>query len=854
MTSVANPAEYALEQQRLEQTLAAIASHNEARGANLRASSEDAVGADDCASQALRSHYRTWMREHETLVEQIRTEAYFGRIDFCVSGMDAPESLYIGQCSFAAGEVQIIDWRAPVAALFYRPPARQMKYQCPSGTVSVTLHLKRRLHIRAHVLERIVDEFNVRPGQDSVTDTGWLHKKSIIQRPRETQPVQTSGTDAGWMLQDAETFLKHILSQKASTRLRQIIASIQAEQYALIEAKPEQLLIVQGVAGSGKTSVAVHRLAYLLYPGNATGIEPQRCIIFGPNRLFLNYVIAILPRLGVEQVLHTMPVAWALEQLQLKPKQITDVAFDAILSPTVSRQEKIRLYRRSQFKTSHRMAQLLLRYIEHLRESIQFPEQGWTVQIDGIWSLALHLTHEQLVTCFQGHAQRPLREHRARFLDTLARLAMRLYEQAVTQKCETLTQATEDQMAQTAVWEEQAAALKALAAETRSAEGANGEETAIAQALEQGAWGLERLAEQHRHKATEQKERIAAQGRRAVSEITKEAVANKLREQLERHLDACWPPFDLIKNYTALVGDADLLTRLGVEIADPDLLPLTVGQVTGKGNMLDVTDIPALHYLSLLVSPRPQPRYDHIVIDEAQDVSELEILTLKQFFSRNQSFTILGDLAQSLYSHRGLANWQQVKAQCAGHEAECAYHALTVSYRTTHEITMVANTILQSMKERAPVSSATLDLPLATPFERTGQSPRLQCVSNDAALIMEIKAVLQRNRADGYSNIAIIAKTEMRCKDLGDALKDPAITLAVSADFDYQGGIILLPVYLAKGLEFDSVMVVDADDRTYTDTEFDARLLYVAVTRPLHELALFWIGNPSLHIREVTQR
>jgi len=87
---------------------------------------------------------------------------------------------------------------------------------------------------------------------------------------------------------------------------------------------------------------------------------------------------------------------------------------------------------------------------------------------------------------------------------------------------------------------------------------------------------------------------------------------------------------------------------------------------------------------------------------------------------------------------------------------------------------------------------------------------------------------------------------------IADLLKSKGVNfrLATSSDFKYEGGIVIVPVHLAKGMEFEASLVVDADTQTYTETEFDGRLLYVALTRALHILHVFWIGQISKHLEK----
>jgi DNA helicase-2/ATP-dependent DNA helicase PcrA len=126
-------------------------------------------------------------------------------------------------------------------------------------------------------------------------------------------------------------------------------------------------------------------------------------------------------------------------------------------------------------------------------------------------------------------------------------------------------------------------------------------------------------------------------------------------------------------------------------------------------------------------------------------------------------------------------------------------------------------------------------------------------LQNTGELSDALTQAIGRIQEDGCRNIAIICKTSARCSVIADllTLKSADFHLATSSDFKYEGGVVIVPVHLAKGMEFEASLVVDADAQTYTETEFDGRLLYVALTRALHVLEVFWIGQVSKHLEKV---
>lgn len=193
----------------------------------------------------------------------IKNKPYFARLDFKENGKEI-ENFYIGKLSVLDNNTKepvVIDWRTPVANLYYNNRLGEAEYECLDGTISGEIFLKRQYFIENKNLEKYVD-------------------------------IDVTGNDE--LLQSA-------ISEKADDRLKNIVATIQEEQNKIIRAGMNNPLIVQGVAGSGKTTIALHRIAYLIY-NYEKEFKPEDFMIIAPNRFFLNYISNILPDLGVEDV------------------------------------------------------------------------------------------------------------------------------------------------------------------------------------------------------------------------------------------------------------------------------------------------------------------------------------------------------------------------------------------------------------------------------------------------------------------------------------------------------------------------------------------------------------------------
>ena len=759
--------------------------------------------AYDNAAEALLMQYRAEYRA----LKRVSDSPYFARVDFAPQDGERTQTCYVGKKGFEHGDHAVIDWRAPLAALFYTGRPGEASYSSPAGAVRGRLHLKRNFDIQAQQLVTIADDFDIREMRPGVAEPG--------------------------------EFLRQKLAARRDAHLQEIIATIQAEQYDLIQANANQVLVTQGVAGSGKTSVALHRLAYLLHPGNAGGIEARRCIVFGPNRLFLSYIASVLPELDIGQVTQTTFAEWACEHLGLDPRKVEDVALETNLSPTARPDERTTQYRRSVLRNSNTMGRLLEQYVERRRQ-LAIPGGGLTYTGIGPLKLTAHLSREQIAETHAQFDRLPLNQHREQFVKALAARQARTYDEAIARRLDETPEASKQFAAQAARLHEETAQLQRLAILTRSLDDAALKAQNTAQSLDRGAAGLLELAAHYQRQADAALMKVQRTRHEVYEATIWRQTVEQLAAQLAADVDRYWPPLSAVTEYHALLSDQALLSELGRGLFSPDEIAVLHEARPGIGDRIDLNDLPAMHFLHLLVEG-VEPRYDHAVVDEAQDASRLQLEAVRRF-SRNGSFTILGDLPQSIHAHRGIAAWDEVRQAFAG--LRYSFHEINVSYRATREITTFANTVLQSL------AASGRSINLAQPFERRGEAPLLQHLRDESELPQAVASSVKRIRSQGYTNIAIITKTVDAGIALAVALYDyvDPFELIETAEVEYRGGLVLLPVHLSKGMEFEAALVVGVDETTYSAAEFDARLLYVAVTRALHVLHVFWTGNISKHL------
>ncbi|WP_144512315.1 UvrD-helicase domain-containing protein [Bacillus sp. FJAT-22090] len=631
-------------------------------------------------------------------------EPYFGRLDFKEDGQLEPNPLYIGKVGVSDEEAKkpiVIDWRAPVASMFYSFNGGEELafYQSPDGLVEGEVYLKRNIAIRKRELERVVDTY-VKGSEDvSLTDE----------------------------------FLLYRLGESKDNKLKDIVSTIQSEQNEIIRAEKNSPLLIQGVAGSGKTTVALHRLAFLIYEYREQ-LQADRMIIFAPNSLFLDYISGVLPELGVGNIKQTTFPEWALRLLDnaVKLKQPEDKLREAF----------------SINRDNHKVMQ------GKLKGSLKFQS---------------------------------------------------FIEKCLTQFEESLVPATNLEL-----WDQ-----------------------AVITIDEIKKW----ILEYKHYPLTKRRERLVARIKRWIEiELKKfDGTDEKklLKKEANNRLNAYmkfWPKMSALSFYKSLMNRPDIV----------ELLPEELVRETAKNcqkREVHVEDLAPLVYIhQQLTGIESKQKFHHVVIDEAQDFSPFQISILKENTLGN-SFTILGDLSQAIYNYQGIEDWNDFKEVFK----ETGYYELTRSYRSTKEIIEFANEVIKQAE--VPVG-------LATPVFRSGEKVKV-IVTDDQ--MTEIIHVLQDLQKENLKTIAIIGRTEAECLSIYEKLQESGIDVNVieANQRKYEGGISVVPVYLAKGLEFDAVLLIDVDAIHYKDSNYDAKLLYVGCTRSLHDLRIFYSGEASPLIQRI---
>ncbi|PFB95926.1 DNA helicase UvrD [Bacillus cereus] len=632
-------------------------------------------------------------------------EPYFGRLDFQEDGKEEVMPIYIGKVGVSDKDTMkpiVIDWRAPVASMFYSFTGGDELafYHSPDGLVEGDVYLKRNISIRKRELERVVDTY-VKGNED---------------------------------VSHADDFLLYRLGENKDNKLKDIVSTIQSEQNDIIRAERNLPLLIQGVAGSGKTTIALHRLAFLIYEYREQ-LEAERMIVFAPNSLFLDYISSVLPELGVGNISQTTFPDWALRLLEgsVKLKQTEEKLKEAF---SINRDEKKvmlgKLKGTLEFKS----------FIEE--RMIQFEKDLVPTKDFEAWDKAVIPVEDVKKWMQVEYKHYPLKKRRERLVGRMKR------------------------------WIE----------------------------IE-----LKKFGETNEKKL-----------------LKKEAT-----KRLNTYMNF-WPKMSPLSLYNSMIKSKEIL----------EVLPEELVQETEKNcrkKEVYVEDLPALIYIHHRITGiEIGQKFHHVVIDEAQDFSPFQVYVLKEITLGN-SFTILGDLSQAIYDYQGIEDWNAFKEVFQ----ETGYYELTRSYRSTKEIIEFANEIIRN---------AEIPVGLATPVFRSGEDVKVIRAEDQ---FTEVLQTVQHLQNEDVKTIAVIGRTDDECRDIYEKLTNAGLTVNfIEADQSkYEGGISVVPVYLAKGLEFDAVLLIDVDEEHYKNTKHDAKLLYVGCTRSLHDLWIFYSGEASPLIKEL---
>jgi DNA helicase-2/ATP-dependent DNA helicase PcrA len=687
---------------------------------------------------------------------------YFGRL-VLLEG-DRKREVLIGRSTYLDSRtgVQIVDWRdAPVSRVYYRYEEGD-DYDEVFGDrlVEGEVLTRRSLAIGGGKLRRIgapqgtfmrrADGHWVRAGQSATQLRGG---QGSAPRPIDYKPVGKLGVEVnGHGRED-----KH---------LPEIAALIDKRQFDLITRADSGLVVIQGGAGSGKTTIGLHRMAYLAFQ-QPKRFRADQMLIVVFNDALARYISFVLPALGVPGVPVTTYHAWARKlraaHLPDLPREYTDETPDVVV--------RLKKHPAMLRIIDEQVVILEQRFEERLRESAAGLE-GLDRAIE-LWRVAdKRAMRERLVALRRWAAD----------VDHPLPLPLR-------HAIERETIDFEQQTDVVALWSELLTDRAALTA------------------------GLEK------HAPGEWTEgQIAAAFRWCVARCGEVIAALEEDKEEPRKRDGDQP-----SNADAPESDTG---------AD--------GQLESQSALLDWEDDALLIRLyqrlrGPLMRNKEPVRYEHVFIDEAQDLSPLELAAVLAT-ARGESVTLAGDTAQRLLMDNGFSDWRRVLDELG--YAHVAVEPLRISYRSTYEIMTFANDVLGELIDANPATAPRHGVPVELfSFQHTGEAVGF--------LAESLRALMH---SEPLAAVAVIARTSEQAVEYARGLHNaevPHVRLIAEQDFPFRPGVDVTDVRQVKGLEFDYVVLVEVTAVSYPESSEARHLLHIAATRAAHQLWITTTDKPS---------
>lgn len=516
----------------------------------------------------------------ETL-KSYKEQPYFARIDFREYRRDK-ESFYIGKIGLIdekTGDEVVVDWRSPVADLYYSGTQGDTYYEAPSGIINGELTLKRKFVIKGDVL---IDAF----------DEGI------------NQIILKSGTDESEESSLMDEFLRINLEASVNHKLKDIVATIQKEQNDIIRADKNKPLVVQGSAGSGKTTAALHRLAYLLYKYQ-NRLSGEDILVIVPNKLFLDYISEVLPNLGVDKVRQKTFDEMALEFLGLEDRVLTK---DKKIADVIEEKDinKVKfITNSSKIKNSMIFKTMMDRYVRYLEIS------GLNDEDIKVFDYILFDKKEIKKLFIKNLSHLPISKRK----DEIKRYFNARLEDRISKNHEIID--------------------------------------------EQYSFIISDIKVSIKDEAEKRAKIIKTYDER---DKKKEELKAEAKKVLKEYFDN-WKYDNVKELYKHLFNDKEAFEKVTCNKIPGVLADYMNKEINTNfsNDNIDSDDLASMLYLKFKMEGiEEQSKFQHIVIDEAQDYSMFQISLLKSI-SINISVTIVGDVGQSIYFYKGISDWGSLK-------------------------------------------------------------------------------------------------------------------------------------------------------------------------------------------------
>ena len=645
---------------------------------------------------------------------------YFARIDFTSDEDGKVSTVYIGKNGVIKNtDIIVTDWRAPISSLYYDAEIGRCSFEAPNGTISGNMSLKRQFEIELGELQEYFDV-------------------DLVSNDELLQKYLNSNNDA---------------------RLKSIVSTIQKEQNDVIRKKIFDNIIIQGVAGSGKTTVALHRIAYLVYNYMKT-IKQNQYLVIGPNPVFLKYIKSVLPDLDVSSV----------EQCTFE--QFAQMYIDENISVNSSDKKVIDNIEGKnnsdvdKFKCSIKYKKMIDKFLK--------------IYFYSITSKSLMLGNFEVIP------QNIMRE--------IFEGTEEVYSKDLNNKIEITID--------------------------RLCKYIENNYDFITSRYNNYSFELFKNVQ-----TDEEKNKMRNMFSKDRAELSKNC-RSILRKYFNKSKDST---IKLYKLFISSINDYDIYNYNNIS----ELKRKTQKNI--KNNSYDFEDLSALIYIKTALGlNKNYERIKHTVIDEAQDLGEFNFYVLKESLPAS-TFSIFGDLAQSIYDYRGINNWNEVNEVMFSGNGEIVN--FNKSYRTTAEIMESADDVLDS-----------IGLSRSDMVVRHGNPVQVSEIEDANNIPEYIAEKICEYKEKGYKTIAVISKTDLLSNYINKALKMFGINIPnVTANddlIDEKFRVCTISNQLAKGLEFDAVILNNANEEIYSsNSSLDMKLLYVALTRALHELDIVYSGT-----------
>ncbi len=768
--------------------------------------------------------------------KRLRQSLYHARFDFQWQLEDHCELVYIGlsRLDDRSGDILIHDWRTPICQLHSQSKKVGPAEIVGTGRNRGTILLRREYQVddeRIRILSS-TDEFNcawfsaaaveisagssqsatathqnAKSESSALSDDADVPNLAVVRARNERfgeGRVQTESLEHGNKRLKADVIntrsdemLTQILSENTSGAMNQIVRTIQTEQDVVIRANAP-VVAVQGPAGSGKSVIALHRAAYMLYHMRMAANDPEdlsgrfsgsRVMVFSPNKTFQSYIVGVLPSLMEDSVQSTVLHDMVPDRLERALRNKSSYKIERLSQLYEAGQNgphqnagDVRL-KGVQFKSSRDIYQCLVAFLDAIKTQIAkmvshdvvhviAPEERQFRARERIDRQVL-LSGDVLVTAFERGVEKPLIQRIDAVLACEREVINRIRESP------DVLAAVTKQVSE--------ARLRQLFADTRKSLRKIRNMSVIRwyilflNYLETGKLGGP-FANESTPRGSESRSRRTRKSTPAGGAETGE-MSDWIRPTIR-----------------------SINKRI---VMNEDVVPIMClhGMVAGFPTMNGVI---------------------HAVVDEAQDYSMLQFQYLRRLLPATCSITIVGDPYQSIIPHAQTTDFNDLTTVFP----DCSVmEPLEFSYRSSKEITDFASSLL-------------LPAPVIKNIRSTGVLPELIDVpaSTSGAVIAKL---VERLNDEGFRSVGVVCKSSAEAAALYTSISGcVSISLLSDGKIEFQAGNYVTSLLYAKGLEFDAVIIADASDRTYWSDD-DRRPLYTACTRALHRLYLCYENEMS---------